>query len=266
VDISKLRKKIREAQEKSRNRDPLLRSAEAPEERQEVQRTAPEPETRVHAPGPDRPEIGEPAVLSERPGTPIAKAEPETDMSASSESSPSQEAVPIPEEVAESGDEVYIDDYLDRDAVHDRAREGQQVKVLAFRLGDEEYAVSMMDMKEVQIYREVTRVPRTPSYVLGIMSLRGKVIPVLDLRRRLGIRSGIPEAPRILVFSMEGEPVGAQVDSISGVITTWTDEIMPSLNTLSDNELRFISGVIRTENRFVSMLNLEELLNIEMEA
>jgi purine-binding chemotaxis protein CheW len=120
-------------------------------------------------------------------------------------------------------------------------------------------------MQEVLMYHDVTRLPRTPAYLLGITSLRGKVIPVIDLRERLGIRGPEPQTPRVLVLRSEDEPVGARVDSVTGVIRTWTDEILPALNTLSEEEVRFIAGVVRVDGRFVSLLAPEEILKIELE-
>lgn len=140
-----------------------------------------------------------------------------------------------------------------------------EIEILAFRLGDEEYAVRIMEMQEVLMMHEVTWVPRTPSYLMGITSLRGKVIPVIDMRKKLRIAGGRDEDARILVLGYGGEPIGARVDSISGVIRIAQDDIMASLTTLSEEESRFIEGVVRVKNRFVSILSLGEIMKIELQ-
>ncbi len=258
MDISKIRKQIREAREEER------RQRRARVDRETPEGTLSGGESPLEADGPP----SGPPVLQPEPlpaGSGLSPEEPAEVLETLTPGVPlSPEPTPAEvETLPEYDDETDVDDYLDRDEIQDRTRRGNQIKFLAFRLGDEEYAVNLLEMKEVQLYRAVTRVPRTPSYLLGIMSLRGRVIPVFDLRQRLGIRGEAPLAPRILVFSKGHEPVGAKVDSISGVLTTWTEDILPSLNTLSEEESRFITGVIRTEHRFVSMLNLDELLVIE---
>lgn len=140
-----------------------------------------------------------------------------------------------------------------------------EIEILAFRLGDEEYAVRIMEMQEVLMMHEVTWVPRTPSYLMGITSLRGKVIPVIDMRKKLRIAGGRDEDARILVLGYGGEPIGARVDSISGVIRITQDDIMASLTTLSEEESRYIEGVVRVKNRFVSILSLGEIMKIELQ-
>jgi len=140
-----------------------------------------------------------------------------------------------------------------------------EIEIVAFRLGNEEYAVRIMEMQEVLMMHEVTWVPRTPSYLMGITSLRGKVIPVIDLREKLRIAGGRDEDARILVLGCGGEPIGARVDSISGVMRIAQDEIMASLTTLSEEESRYIEGVVRVKNRFVSILSLGEIMKIELQ-
>ena len=154
------------------------------------------------------------------------------------------------------------EDYEYDDYEEDSGQFVDRIKILAFRIGDENYAVRMIDMQEVLTMHEITIVPRAPSHLMGITSLRGKVIPVIDLRIRLGIKAPDPENPRILVLSGEGQPVGIKIDSIIGMFMMNPDEIMPSLNTLTEEESRFIDVVVSVEHRFVSILNLDEILKI----
>ncbi len=154
------------------------------------------------------------------------------------------------------------EDYEYEDYEEESKPSAEQVKILVFRIGSEYYSVRMIDMQEVLTMHEITTIPRAPRHLMGITSLRGKVIPVIDLRTRLRIEGAEAAEPRILVLSGGGQPIGIKVDSIRGMFMIKLDEIMPSLNTLTDEESRFIDAVVRVEHRFVSILNLDEILKI----
>ncbi len=138
----------------------------------------------------------------------------------------------------------------------------EKIKILVFRIGDEDYAVRMTDLQEILKMHEITTIPRAPRHLMGITSLRGKVIPVIDPRIRLKVETVDSSEPRIIVLSGEGCPVGIKVDRITGMFMIKPEEIMPSLNTLTDEESRFIDSVVRVEHRFVSILNLDAILEI----
>jgi len=163
---------------------------------------------------------------------------------------------------SQSSDLYFEENYEYEDYEQEGEPSELQVKILVFRVGDETYAVRMIDMQEVLTMHEITVIPRAPRHLMGITSLRGKVIPVIDLRTRLRIEATDATNPRILVLSGEGQPIGIKVDSIIGKFIIKQDEMMPAPNTLNDEASRFIDVVIRVEQRFVSILNLGEVLKI----
>lgn len=167
-----------------------------------------------------------------------------------------------------AGQEPFDDEWDDDEVFlpEEGEAEGDEERILCFSLGSEEYGVRLTDMREVLKYHEVTFVPGTPDYVLGIISLRGRVIPVVAPARRMGM--GVPEVAgeevRVLVFHCGGDPVGIRADRVTGVVRIDPAETLPPLSTLSDEQARFVEGVFRRGRRFVSLMSLDDLLQIEL--
>ena len=131
-----------------------------------------------------------------------------------------------------------------------------------FKLGEESYGVDIGSVREIITMRPITRVPKAPDFVEGVINLRGRVIPVVDLRFRLGL--GVAEAKastRIVVVEVKGNTVGMIVDGVSEVLRIARDEVqgVPA-SIVSDVDSDFLEGVAKLENRLVILLNLEEVL------
>ena len=132
----------------------------------------------------------------------------------------------------------------------------EEIELLSFRLGGEEYAVKVDDVREVLKLRELTLVPNAPDYVLGVMSLRGAMLPVMDLCRRLGItQAARDEKTRILVVSPDEEDVGLLVDRVSGVLRVLPDAIRPVPENI-EHGAEFLRGIVRKEDRLYILLDL----------
>lgn len=129
------------------------------------------------------------------------------------------------------------------------------------RVGGEEFAVDILSVQEIIRMVEITRVPKAPAFVEGVINLRGRIIPVLDLRRRLGIADAERTAQsRIVVVTVRGRVVGLVVDSVSEVLRIPRSAIepTPSLGTTAGAE--FIQGVGRLDERLLTLLDLKRLL------
>ncbi len=132
----------------------------------------------------------------------------------------------------------------------------EEMELLAFRLGGEEYLVQVDDVREVLKIRELTLVPNAPDYILGVMSLRGAMLPVIDLCRRLGItQAPRDEKTRILVVSPDEEDVGLMVDRVSGVLRVMPDAIKPVPENI-EHGAEFLRGIVRKEDRLYILLDL----------
>ncbi len=142
-----------------------------------------------------------------------------------------------------------------------RAQEWQR-ETLAFLLGDEEYALDILRIREILKLRQVTEVPRAPSFVPGIVSLRGQVIPIVDLRLRLHL----PAAPlgkeaRILIVRREAEPFGLIVDKVNQVVRMRDEDVEAPPAFIGGTGSEFIAGIGRPRgDRMLILLDLEAVL------
>jgi purine-binding chemotaxis protein CheW len=141
--------------------------------------------------------------------------------------------------------------------------------VLTFVVGGETYGIDILTIREIIKVREVTEVPRTPTFLIGIITVRGAVIPVVDLRLRLRLPATPPtRAARILVVVREGEPFGLLVDAVSGVVRLVESEIEIPPSTLGAGEGVFLSGIGRhragRRDRMVILLNLAQVVGFAL--
>jgi purine-binding chemotaxis protein CheW len=137
------------------------------------------------------------------------------------------------------------------------------LNVMGFRLGNEEYAIDIMHIKEITIPSQLTPVPRAPHYILGILSLRGNIIPVFDAKQRIGLPEGKDMSrARILVIRHGDEQVGILVDAITGAAQLPTSSIEPPPPVLKGVEAEYISGVGRDGDRMIIIMNIDELFKV----
>ncbi|MCG0238029.1 MAG: chemotaxis protein CheW [Firmicutes bacterium] len=139
----------------------------------------------------------------------------------------------------------------------------EEVQLVVFQLGDELYGAEIQAVREVvraQEYR-ITPVPRTPAYLLGVTNLRGRVIPVIDLRRRLGQPPApLTGASRIAVLEGELGTVGMVVDGVSEVVRVPVGSIEPPSPVMVRRDGDFVRGVARMGERLIILLDLGAVL------
>lgn len=139
---------------------------------------------------------------------------------------------------------------------------GGEGEYLAFALGDELYALPIVALREIVRPLPITDVPRTPSWVLGVITLRGTVLPVFDLRLRIGLTVGEPgRGTRILVVETEEGPAGLLTDRVEGVVRDEAGELEPPPQALGGGS-EFIEGLLRREGRMIIVLSYEAALRI----
>jgi purine-binding chemotaxis protein CheW len=134
-------------------------------------------------------------------------------------------------------------------------------QLVVCRVGREECAMDIQSVREINRVGEITRVPKTSSFVEGVISLRGRIIPVLDLRRRFGL-PGDERSPaaRIIVVTVQGRTVGLIVEKVMEVLRAPRTSIEPPPSLGHVPAADFVQGVVRLEDRLVSVLDLERLL------
>jgi len=151
--------------------------------------------------------------------------------------------------------------------LHDQAvTQSENVsQYLAFHLDDEEYALDIKQISEIIKVRDFTEIPRSPEYVLGIISLRGVVVPVFDLRCRLNLGAAdMTTNSRIVVCQSGDLTVGLLVDNINQVVNLDKDEIEPPPGVLSGLDREMVLGIGRYQDRMVILLQLNHVLNVDL--
>lgn len=138
-------------------------------------------------------------------------------------------------------------------------------QLVVFKVGTEEFAVDIMLTREVVLMHDITPVPETEGYVEGVMNLRGHLLPVLDLRKRLRASRPIESRDRrIIVTFVEGRVAGLIVDGASEVIRVNDDMIEPVPDLISEIGAAYVQAVVNLNNRFITLIDLEKAFSQEV--
>jgi purine-binding chemotaxis protein CheW len=144
--------------------------------------------------------------------------------------------------------------------IEETAAAGKILQLLAFLLSDEEYGIDIRMVKEIIRLTEITPVPRAPSYIQGIISLRGTVLPIFDLRQLLSMPDTKPDKKsRILVVSLEAGLIGIIVDAVTEVVDLDEAELEPPPTVMTNLEADHIKGLGRYKGRLIILLDLEKV-------
>lgn len=136
-------------------------------------------------------------------------------------------------------------------------------KYLVFQIGNESYAIPLLQVQEIRSFTPVTRVPNAPPYVLGVMNLRGNIIAVLDARTRFVIEPQPDEENTVVVVvQVQGKTFGLRVDSVSDVADVPVDQIQPPPPVASEATQKFLSGLVQLGDRVLILLNLPEIFDL----
>lgn len=142
------------------------------------------------------------------------------------------------------------------------------IQLVSFKLDNEEYGIEVLKVREIIRMIPITHMPNTPPYVVGIINLRGKIIPVVSMRKRFALMElDNGSQTRIVVMDISGELMGFVVDSVSEVIRISGSEIQPPPNIVSGGiDQECITGVINQTERLLVLLDLERLFSNEEKA
>lgn len=136
-----------------------------------------------------------------------------------------------------------------------------QAQVVSFLIGNEEYAVDVLSVREINRLMAITHVPNAASEVLGVVNLRGTIIPVVDLRRwfRLG-ETGFRPENRIVVIDVAGRMLGCVVEQVNEVLRIDPELVEQPGTVVSGPEAEFISGVVKLDDRLLMKLDVDRVL------
>ena len=142
----------------------------------------------------------------------------------------------------------------------------ENLQVVAFKLRNEEYGVSILNVQEIRNLTDITRVPFAQDFIKGVINLRGSVLPVIDLKQRLGLEeTPYTDDTRIVTVNIGDLHVGMLVDAVTEVLTL-TAKPIDAKKAVNGKELtKFLSGIGNIDGRLIIMLNLEEIIGLPKE-
>jgi purine-binding chemotaxis protein CheW len=130
-----------------------------------------------------------------------------------------------------------------------------------FRIGEEEYGIDILQVKTIERMMPITRVPKAPNFVEGVINLRGEIVPVIDLKKRFDLPScETTDNTRIIIVSVDDITVGMIVDSATEVVQLTQDAIEPAPPITSSIDSNYLDGVGKIEGRLLILLNVAKLL------
>lgn len=136
------------------------------------------------------------------------------------------------------------------------------LQLVTFNLGEEEFAVDILNIQSINRMMDITNVPNSPSFVEGIINLRGQVIPVIDLRDRLQLtKKDYDKHSRIIVVDIDGKIIGFIVDMVNEVLRIQSNITEPPPNMVSSIDSEFITAVAKLDDRLITLLDLKRLLS-----
>lgn len=142
-----------------------------------------------------------------------------------------------------------------------------ELQLVIFKLGREEYGVSILQVQEIKRITDITRVPHTPDYIKGVINLRGSVLPVIDLKNRLNLpQQSSTEDTRIIIVKVEELSIGMVVDAVSEVLTISQQHVDSPEVVAGSVSANYLSGVGKLEDRLLILLNLEAIIGIGQDA
>lgn len=138
---------------------------------------------------------------------------------------------------------------------------GNEEQVVVFQLAEQTYGVDIARVYEIIRMEAITRVPRAPQFVEGVINLRGRIIPVIDLRRRFGLpQNEQTRASRIIIVEMNGMTVGMVVDAVLEVLRLPADSIEPPPPVINGIDSAYLRGIALWGERLIIMLDTEKVL------
>ncbi len=153
-------------------------------------------------------------------------------------------------------------DYFGTEIDENIQEDSGEIQLVSFLLGEEEFGADILMVQEIIRMQPITRVPNTPHFVEGVINLRGKVIPIVDLRKRLNVgETKNTRKTRIIVVDVEGKITGFIVDSVSQVLRIPKNTIEPAPSiVVAEIDSEYITGVSKLDDRLLILLDFNKIL------
>ena len=142
-------------------------------------------------------------------------------------------------------------------------------QLISFAIGEDQYGVDIMAVREIKGWTDITALPRQPDYVRGVLNLRGIIVPIIDLRCRFG--QGLTQATALhiaIIVQIVGKPIGLLADRVLDIVSVDPSQIKPVPRVAQTLRLNFLSGLVTTDGAMIALIDLPNLLsgNIEPDA
>jgi len=128
---------------------------------------------------------------------------------------------------------------------------------ISFTIGDEEYGVDIMAIREIKGWTATTELPNTPAFIRGVINLRGAIVPILDLRARFSAARTDASARHVIIVAVGSRVAGILVDAVADIITVATGDIQPVPQLDHASAHGFLTGLVGVEGRMVALLDLD---------
>lgn len=139
-----------------------------------------------------------------------------------------------------------------------------EIQLAVFKVGGEKYALDIMRIKEIQRHQVVTRIPKAPEFIEGVINLRGAVIPIVDMRKRLDLAvTEVTKKTRIVIANVSGKIVGILVDEVNEVIRVNRNDIGAPPPLARGIESEYIVGVVKRKDELLLLLDFDKILTTE---
>jgi len=140
-------------------------------------------------------------------------------------------------------------------------------QIVVFEIGTEYFGVSIASVESIIKMQAITKMPQAPAFVEGVTNLRGKVLPVIDLRSRFGLdKQEATRSSRIIVINVDKTEIGMIVDGVSEVLTIQSEAVEPAPAITSTVDSTFITGIAKIDQRLVILLDLSNVLSLDEQA
>jgi purine-binding chemotaxis protein CheW len=134
-------------------------------------------------------------------------------------------------------------------------------ELIAFRIGNQEFCIDIMTVREIRGWSMATALPRSPRYIRGVINLRGAVLPIVDLAARLGMPSTEPTVRNvIIVVEQNHQQIGLLVDAVSDILNMQDKHMQPAPDVASEIVKTFVRGLLAVEGRMISLIALDHVL------
>ena len=138
---------------------------------------------------------------------------------------------------------------------------GDRKELISFRIGDQEFCVNIMSVREIRGWTPATALPQTPAFVKGVINLRGAVLPIVDLAARMGLAMTDPtERHVIIVTRIQEQQVGLLVDAVCDIITVDDQTVQQTPDVACETVKTFVQGLLALEGRMISLISLDHVL------